>query len=181
MKLILFKKAKRYVREVFKGNNNDILHAERTAYWIKRLKPDASEVLLVSGLLHDIERAVYGDWKKGSDSLRLLRKHQNMSALEAEKFLKSEGASNIFIKRVKHLVAHHEEGGDEDQNVLCDADCLAYFEEKALRHAKEHKREGREGEMIKKLKYIFSRISSYKARQIAKPFYKKVLEVLNEK
>jgi hypothetical protein len=104
-----------------------------------------------------------------------------MSALEAEKFLKNEKASNDFIKRVKYLVAHHEEGGDNDQNILCDADCIAYFKDKALRNAKKHKREGRSKEMVKKLKYYFSRISSSKARKISKPFYKKALDVLNEK
>ena len=181
MKTNLYKKSERFAINSFKENKNDILHAKRTVYWIKRLKPDADEALLIAGILHDIERAFYGDWKKGSDDPELLRKHQNMCAREAEKFLKSERAGAAFIKRVKSLVARHEEGGDEEQNILCEADCLAYFEKKALRHAKAGKREGRERVMIKKLKYIFKRISSPRARKIALPFYKKALAELSDK
>ena len=183
MKLSLYKKSEKFVVDAFTKSNKptDVFHAKRTAYWIKQLKPKADEALLVAGLFHDIERAFYGDWKKGSDNPILLRKHQNLSALEAEKFLRNEKANDDLIKRVKYLIARHEEGGDKDQNILCDADCLAYFEEKALRNAKKHKQEGRSKEMIKKLKYIFNRISSTKAREISRPFYKKALEVLNDK
>jgi len=56
---------------------------------------------------------------------------------------------------------------------------LAYFEEKALRHAKESKLDGRENEMINKLKFNFNRISSLQARKIAQPFYDEAMEVLS--
>jgi len=135
--------------------------------------------LLVAGALHDIERAFYGDWKKGSDDPALLKKHQDLCALEAEKFLRSERAGEDFIKKIKFLISRHEVGGDEEQTILCDADCLAYFEEKALRHAKESKLDGRENEMINKLKFNFNRISSLQARKIAQPFYDEAMEVLS--
>ena len=157
----------------------DVYHAERTVYWIKELMPSANEALLVAGFAHDIERAFNGDWKKGSGNPEMLRKHQDLSAAEIEKFLRSEQADKKFIKRVKELVAHHEEGGDEEQNVLCDADCLAYFEEKAMRWAKHAKVEGTEAEMIKKIEFYFRRFKSEKAREIARPFYKEVLKFLN--
>jgi len=172
MKSSLYKKSEKFVINSFKKGNRptDVSHAKRTVYWIKQLEPKADEALLIAGLFHDIERAFHGDWKKGSSNAKFLRKHQNMSALETEKFLKNEKVGSDFIKRVKYLIARHEEGGDNDQNILCDADCIAYFEEKALRNAKKHKQEGRSKEMIKKLKYYFSRISSSKARKISKPY-----------
>ncbi len=39
----------------------DIFHAQRTAYWIRQLEPNADEALLVAGLAHDIERSFNGD------------------------------------------------------------------------------------------------------------------------
>lgn len=181
MDSLIYKKAEQFIKNAFTkaGKPTDIFHAQRTVYWIKQLKPDADETLVIAGLFHDIERAFYGDWKKGSDDPWLLRKHQNLCAAEAEKFLKSEKIDENFTGKVKYLISHHEEGGDEDQNVLCDADGLAYFEEKALRNAKEAKQQGGEVEMRKKLKYVFSRITSPRARQIAQPFYDKAIEVLN--
>jgi len=177
----LYKKTEEFVVNAFKKANKptDVFHAQRTAYWIKELKPDADISLLISGLAHDIERAFYGDWKKGSSNPKDLEKHQNLSALEIEKFLQKENVDKNIIERVKMLIAHHEEGGNEDQNILCDADCLAYFEEKALRNAKEYKQEGKEEEMKKKLKYVFSRISSLKAKQIVQKWYKEALQELD--
>ena len=46
-------------------------------------------------------------------------------------------------RRVRMLVKKHEVGGDEDQDLLCDADCLAYMEEKAVRLAKNYKKLGK--------------------------------------
>jgi CRISPR/Cas system-associated protein Cas10 (large subunit of type III CRISPR-Cas system) len=102
----------------------------------------------------------------------LLRKHQDLSASEIEKFLKSEKAGEDLIKQVSHLVRHHEEGGDENQNILCDADCLTYFETQSLKHAENYKEHGKtKEEVIKKFEHIWNRISSKKAKDLARPFY----------
>lgn len=175
----LYKKTKQFVTDSFAkaGKPADISHGERTAFWIKHLKPDADEALLVAGIAHDIERAFYGDWKKGSSNPDSLRKHQDLSSAEIEKFLRSENAPKDFIERVKHLVARHEEGGDEDQNILCDADCLAFFEEKALRRVRKWKEHGKSKKEIKEhLNYYFSRITSEKTRQIARKWYDEALQ-----
>lgn len=177
----LYKKAEQFVADSLAktGNENDIIHAKRTVHWIKELKLDADQSLLIAGVAHDIERAFFGDWKKGSMDPEELKKHQDLSASEVEKFLRREKADEKIIERVKMLVAHHEEGGDEDQNILCDADCLAYFEDKALRFAKKAKEKGKEKEMKEKLEHVFSRITSPKAKQIAQKWYKHALEELD--
>lgn len=150
----------------------DIIHGQRTAHWIAQLKPGADEALLLAGLLHDIERAINGDWKNhATDSPEMLQKHSDLSAEEAAKFLRGMGADEPLIERVKHLISRHEVGGDADQDVLCDADCLAFFEEKAMRNAKLLKQEGRQAEMRKRLDYVFGRIISIQGQQIARPFY----------
>ncbi len=177
----MYDKVERFVIDSFEkvDKPTDAYHAKRTAYWIQKLKPDADEALLIAGVAHDIERAFHGDWKKGSDDPEMLRKHQDLSVAAIEKFLLKEKAGEELIERVKHLVAHHEEGGDEDQNILCDADCLAYFEEKALRHAKEARKKGTEEKMRKKLEYVYSRITLGKAKQIAKKWYDEAISYIN--
>jgi len=182
MNMEVYNKAEKFVMDTLRkaDNQNDIIHAERTAYWVKQLKPNADETLLVAAIAHDIERAIYGDWKKGSDDPEALRKHQDLSAAEIEKFLKSENVDKNFIERVKNLVAHHEEGGDDDQNVLCDADCLSFFENKALRRVKKWKERGKtKEEMRKNMEFYFSRIISQEAKGIAKNWHEEVLREIN--
>jgi hypothetical protein len=176
----VYRKVEKFVTEAFEKveNPNEIFHAQRTAHWISYLKPDADEALLIAGVAHDIERAFYGDWKAGSSDADALKKHQEQSATEIEAFLRKESVQEDIIERVKYLVLHHEEGGDEDQNVLCDADSLAYFEEKALRNAKKAKENGHKEVMKKKLEYVMSRITSPKAREKASVWYEDALKVL---
>ena len=177
----ILEKAQKFVAEILakKKDNSDLIHSEKTVYWIKNLRPDADEALLVAGALHDIERAIYGDWKAGSSEEEALRKHQDLSAEEAEKFLAQISASQEFIERVKHLISAHETGGDEDQNILCDADVLAWLEDKAPRNVRKHKAEGKPKEAMKeKLDYLMGRLSTEKAKEIARKFYDKaVLEL----
>ena len=158
-----------------------VLHHERTVYWIKKLKPNASESLLIAGVLHDIERALYGDWKKGSMNKKLLDKHQKLCAREAGKFLESIGANKKIIDEVKHLIIKHEEGGDTKQNTLNDADSLVYLENQAHRHAREYKKRGKTKKQMKdKFDYILNRLQTRKAKQIAKKngWYEKAVKIL---
>lgn len=174
------KKVEQFVEDALTKADNpkDIFHAKRTAYWIKQLKTDADDALITAGLAHDIERAFYGDWKKGSSDPKMLEKHQMLSAQVTEEFLRSENCDEQFIERVKTFIEHHEEGGNEDQNILCDADVLAYFEEKALRNAKKYKKKGRANEMKKKLAYVFSRLHSNEAKKIAQPHFDEAMQIL---
>ena len=184
MEMSLYKKTEQFVIDAFTKAEKptDIYHAQRTAYWIKELKPDADEALLIAGLAHDIERAFYGDWKKGMDDPEALEKHSRLSGGEIGKFLQKENAPAELIAKVKELILHHEEGGNDEQNVLCDADALAFFEEKVLRRVKNLKKEGVDKEEIKRrIDYYFSRLKSEKAKQIAQPFYEVAVEEIDKK
>jgi hypothetical protein len=137
--------------------------------------------MLVAGVAHDIERAFHGDWKKGSENPEDLRKHQDLGAKEIEKFLRRENADEKIIARVKHFISKHEEGGDADQNILCNADCLSYFEEKAMRHVKNAKAAGKPIEKLRrKIENKFQKIHSEKAKQIARKWYEEVMEELEK-
>jgi hypothetical protein len=179
----LLKKTEQFVVKALEKaeNNHDLSHSQKTVYWIKQLKPDADEALLIAGALHDIERAFYGDWKAGTSDIEALKKHQDMSADEAEKFLKQENVGEDIVGRVKHLISAHETGGDDDQNILCDADVLAWLEDKAIRNIQKHKAKGKPKEAMKeKLDYLMSRISTDKAKEIAQKWYEEALEELNK-
>lgn len=175
----LYKKVEKFVVDAFTkaGKKNDIAHSKRTAYWIKKLKPDADKALLIAGVAHDIERAFYGDWKKGSLDPDALKKHQDLSADEVEKFLKQENINKNIIERVRVLVAHHEEGGDEDQNILKDADSISFFERNFSNFISKSKEVGKTQSKIK-FDGMFNRITSEKAKQIALPLYEKALKAL---
>ncbi|MBI4708811.1 MAG: HD domain-containing protein [Candidatus Portnoybacteria bacterium] len=167
----LLDKVEQFVINACSENHSDISHHQKTVYWIKKLKPEAEEALLIAGMSHDIERAFNGDWKAGSSDPAKLKKHQELSADEIEKFLEKEQAPKELIEKAINLILHHEEGGTEDQNILCDADCLAYFEEKSIKKAAKARAGGKSEEYRKKLDYLFNRIHSLEARQIAQPLY----------
>lgn len=173
-------KAEQFMADAFTQSNNpiEIDHHQRTVAWIKWLKPDADETLLVAGMLHDIERAFNGDWKAGSIDEDMLTKHQQLSSSEAEKFLIREHASSDVIAVVTDLILNHETGGTQNQNVLCDSDCLAWLEEKAPRNALKYKAQGNEDMFRDKLNSVLSRIHSPRARAKAEELYHNAIEVL---
>lgn len=176
-----YNRTKQFVAEIFIKANEPlgVKHHERCDYWITQLKPDADEALRTAAISHDIERGVNGDWKAGSIDPDKLRKHQDMSAQIMDDFLTREGAENDFIQRVKHLISNHEYGGDEDQNVLSDADRLTFFENVAVRHAQTFKDRGKTKEEMKsKLDFEFNKIHSIKAKGIAQKWYEASLKEL---
>lgn len=164
----LYRQTEQFIIKTIGKDKNDIIHAKRTVYWVKKLKPDADEALLIAAVAHDIERAIYGDRQKGQD-MEKIRAHEEQSAIEIEKFLKTQNADETLIQRVKHLVICHEEGGDGDQNILNDADCLAVLEKKTCRWIAENPVEGK-----KRTDFVVSRIKSEKAKLIAKKYFSPV-------
>lgn len=174
-----YKQTKYFVTNACSNNKHDLFHAKRTVYWIKKLNPNAHEALLIAGLTHDIERAFYGDWKKGSHNNKKLQKHQKQSAKMVGDFLKKQKADHKLISQVENLVLHHEKGGTKEQNILCDADVLAYFEEKAVRLAKTYKQRGKtKRQVMLKLHHEYQRLKSTNAKHIAKKFYLKAMMLL---
>lgn len=153
-----------------KGKNYDlsteIQHFKRTAYWIKVLNPDADEALLIAGVAHDIDRAFRTDnirEIKDYLSLDFLRPHEENSARIIGQFLEREQADKSLIERVKMLVSKHEEGGNDDQNLLKDADSISCFENNVPVIIELTVDEER---INKKLKWMYDRITSTKAKEI---------------
>lgn len=177
----IVKKVKKFISNAFINNKNEIYHAKRTVYWIKKLKPNPNKMLIISGFSHDIERAFYGDWKNGSSDKNKLKKHEKLSAKIITDFLLEEKANNKLIHDVNRLVLHHEHGGKPDENILSDADCIAYLEEKGIRLAKTYlERKLTKKDVKKKIDYVFKRIHSKKGKMFAKKFYNKAIKELEK-
>ena len=178
----LYEKTKQFMTDVFTKANDPmgVKHHERVDYWVTQLEPTADEALRTAAISHDIERGINGDWKASSMDPEKLKKHQDLCASIAGEFLVKEGADEDFIQRVKHLISSHEYGGDDDQNILSDADRLTYFENVAVRHAKTYKDRGKtKEEMRNKLDFELNKIHSSKAKEIAQPWYNEALSLLD--
>jgi len=183
----LYKKVEKFVVDSFEkaGRQQSVRHFYRTVYWLQQLKPNAQESLLVAAIAHDIERASFGAndpilmerAKLLDDSV--LEHHQAEGAKIISEFLKSMDAEKGFIKKVSDLIRYHEVGGDEDQNLLKDADSISYFENNAGRYISRYTPGIGKELVAKKINWMFNRITSNEAREIARPMYEKVIRELN--
>lgn len=175
------KDAKDFVKTAFGGKNLE--HFERTEYWVGQLRSSPSKALLIAAFAHDIEKAfnpttnLTAHLKECTDK-NYLERHQNEGGQTMFAILISKGAPAQLASEVQDLIAHHEVGGTPEQNVLKDADSIAYFETNAPKHANMTVK-GVPKELIKKkFDFMFNRISSDYAKQVAEPMYKKALELL---
>ncbi|MCL5435542.1 MAG: DUF4202 domain-containing protein [Patescibacteria group bacterium] len=185
-----YPRAEKFVIDSFTkaGRIGGLPHLERTVHWLRVLKPDADEAILIAAIAHDIERAFrnpeyeerFKSSKEGFLDSGHMKYHQGEGARIIADFLKTQGADSALVERVKVLVSKHEEGGSDDQNVLKDADSISYFEVNAGKFVKLHlQKVGRE-KIRKKFDWMFSRITSEKARGIAGPWYEAAVKSLEK-
>lgn len=181
----LLEKVREFVTESFTkaGKNQNIKHLERTVYWLQQLKPDADEAMLIAAISHDIERAFrQADMeelkKDGTMSQGFLNTHSERGANIMVEFLKKCGADKELIAKVGKLITHHEEGGDEEQDLLKDADSISFFENNIPTFLTKAVAEIGKEEVRKKFDWMYDRITSPEARQVVKKWYAKAAEDL---
>ncbi|MFH0962315.1 MAG: DUF4202 family protein [archaeon] len=187
----LYEKTLEFVEKSFgkRRTQGRPLHLERTAYWVKILNPTASEALLIAAVSHDIERAFMNAEHAQKHILEgagfmdesHLSIHQEEGARIIKKFLDENGAETDLSNEVARLVSKHESGGDEDQNLLKDADSISFFENNVKSFLT--KQTGRFGKkkVREKFGWMFDRISSEKAKEICKDWHKKAIEEIDKK
>lgn len=160
-------------------------HFERTVYWVKQLKTDADEPILIAAYAHDIARAFRKKSpielfkKKEINDKEILKKHQEEGAKVMIEFLKKEDYDKESTKRISDMIRHHEEGGGEESNLVKDADSISYLEVNAPKHIKLIKILGK-GKIKRKIDWMYNRISSKKAKLLAKPYYEEVVNLLSK-
>jgi len=157
-------------------------HLKRTAEWVRELRPDADEALLIAALCHDIERAK--SHAEGEPNTRLdnitgddyLTYHQERSARIMREFLVQVGADPDFTDRVAYLIAKHEVGGDDDQDLLKDADSISFLENNIDLFLEHVVHMIGHDEMLRKFQWMYDRITSKEAEAVARPLFLDAME-----
>ena len=183
----LYKKAEQFVIDSFNKANksSQIKHFLRTVYWIKELKSNADVALLISAVAHDIERAfrqkdvLEKKTSAGYTNVEFFCPHEERGAEIIGDFLKQQGVTAEIIERVKMLVSRHEEGGNEDQNLLKDADSISFFENNISLFLTKHVQEVGKEKVREKFDWMYNRITSEKAKQIVRPWYEEAIKKLD--
>jgi len=171
----LYKKVEQFVQESSPKSGR---HAFRTVFWMKKIYPQADEAMLIAAIAHDIERAFRKDKlkgirhsKEGFLDKKHIESHQKKSAEIIGNFLKKQGAEDNLINKVKMLVSKHEIGGSEEQNILKDADSISFFENNVDYFIEKLSVEIGRKEVRDKFDWMFERITSNKAKEIARLWY----------
>jgi hypothetical protein len=162
--------------------SNDPHHSEHTLECLLKLKPDADDCLQIAALAHDIERGSQLLDNIVQKNLNIstkeyLRPHEERGAKIIGKILKEYDVDKDDIKKIEGLVAKHEEGGDDDQNLIKDADSISFFENVVADVLSRAKGFGKE--MVKeKIDWMYNRITSNKAKEIVRGAYEKAVKDL---
>lgn len=184
METALINEAEKWVNKIY--SNAD--HLIRTGYWVKKVYPGADEAMVIAAITHDVERAFPSGRKPPSPELKgakwddvvYNRWHGKRSSKFVGKFLEDHDAQENLIKKVTKLIIYHEEGGWEEADYLRDADSISFLEINPpffiSRIGKDLKRK----EVKEKFDYMFRRIGSRKARELAASFYNKAIAELNK-
>jgi hypothetical protein len=109
----------------------ELAHAELATEWIRQLRPDAGEALLLAARAHHlrrwtIPRSAYPDDRGGY--LRWRRDLHDLHAGEAARVLAAEGYDQATVSRVGEIVRKKNLGADPDAQAVEDALCLIFLE-----------------------------------------------------
>lgn len=145
----------------------DSVHSELTLKWVLKLKPDADEALKIAALAHDIDRAITGITEKDLKDFSKIHEFKKEHAMRSAKFtcdiMKKQGYDNETIEKVKRLIEVHEEGGDEEETTLMEADSISYFDYNIDHYCERYGKE----KTKKKAQFMYKRLSE-KARNMVK-------------
>lgn len=155
-------------------------HYVRALYWVKQFGEEDDLALQIAAYAHDIERVskpkgtsikAVKKSNKGFLDKTKLSEHQIEGAKIMKTFLLENGASQKLAEDVYHLISMHEVGGDKRQNILKDADSVSFFECNGEKFVNKFAKEVGYEKVHNKLVWMFERITSNEAREIAKPLY----------
>jgi hypothetical protein len=180
----LFKKVEQFLVDSFGPNHITAPHLKRTVHWARALDPSADEAVLIAALAHDIQRAE-GDRPAVTDEAfkdfnveDYLQYHQEKGGEIMEDLLIRSNAPAELAKKVNHLISKHEVGGDREQDLLRDSDSISFLENLVDLFIEEKVPDFGFEDVQKKFKWMFDRIGSDKAKQLAEPFYKDAVKKL---
>lgn len=106
-------------------------HAELVTEWVKKLRPEAGEELLLAARGHHIRRWTIPRESYPAGRIGYLNWRNAQKAMHAAtlgEILAAEGYPAGFIRRVKEIVRKVDIKGDPDVQALEDALCLVFLE-----------------------------------------------------
>ncbi len=186
--LNIHKLTEQFVTESFlnAGRKHEIRHLERTLYWLRRIYPQADDAMLIAAISHDIERAFRTNTisakekELGFINVHFYRIHEEQGAEIMAAFLREHNQPGEFITKVYRLISRHEEGGDKEQNILKDADSLSFLENNINYFITNMIEVSGYDAVKEKICWMFDRITTPEARQLALPFYEDAVGELNK-
>jgi len=109
----------------------ELAHAELVTEWVRRLRPDPPEELLLAARAHhvrrwEIPRDSYPDGRSGY--LRWRRALHDLHARIAGEILEQAGYESAAVERVQAIVRKRDLARDADVQTLEDALCLVFLE-----------------------------------------------------
>ncbi len=121
------------VRIVVHGEEKqkELAHSELMTRWVRRLRPDAGDELLIAARAHHIRR-----WEIPRSSFPAGRRAylqwraalQKLHAEATGEILDAVGYDQVFIDRVQKIVRKHDLRRDPEVQTLEDALCLVFLE-----------------------------------------------------
>ncbi len=144
--------------------------------------------LRIAALTHDIERAFPEGrkpptpemaWAKWDDPINN-KWHGERSASFTVQELGKLGVKDTITNKVKFLIEFHEFGGDPERDLIKDADSLSFLEINVPLFVSWVPERMSKEEVRKKFDFMFNRISSPKAKKLAKPLYEKAVRELEK-
>lgn len=182
----MLEKVKRFVKDSFEksASGSSLEHFEKTVFWVKQLKPDSDDAILIAAYSHDIARAFRAENENDTYKTRelndpeILEKHQHTGAKIMTEFLQKEGFDSTKILRIANMIARHEVGGDVESDLIKDADSISYLEINAPKHVVKFVPILGRDKVRRKIDWMYDRISSEKAKEIAMPLYEKAISLL---
>lgn len=109
----------------------ELAHAEMVSAWVRRLRPDASEALLLAARAHHLRRwavprSSYPEGRAGY--LRWRRDLHERHAAEAAEILRAVGYDDDTVARVGEIIRKRNLAADPEVQALEDALCLVFLE-----------------------------------------------------
>jgi hypothetical protein len=165
-------------------------HLLQTEVWLQRLKPEASEEMMLAALTHDMERAFPGpdspslDPRDGVDNPIYNTAHCERSARIVSSYLREQGASQESIEEVARLIRAHEYGGDGDENFVQAADSLSFLEVNVdvfLGWMDAGDDKWNADAVRAKFDWMYERIQIPQARDLARPLYEEAMRKLESR
>jgi hypothetical protein len=109
----------------------ELAHAELVTEWVKRLRPDPSEALLLAARAHHLRRwtSVRTSYPEGrAGYLRWRRDQSQRQAADVGALLDEAGYDELTIERVQAIMRKRDLSSDPDVQALEDAMCLVFLE-----------------------------------------------------